>query len=436
MPQKKEISRRRFLKGTAGALAGAMGFPYIVPSAALGNAGGVAASNRITLGFIGMGWMGGGHLLGPFLRQPGTQALAVCDVDGQKRERAVKLVEDHYANYQPDGKYKGCRAYNDFHDLLARDDIDAVVIATPQHWHAICAVKAAQAGKDIYCEKPLAYSIAEGKAMVQAVRRYGRIFQTGSQQRSDRQFRFACELVRNGYIGELKEVKTNIAGTSVWCNLPAEPVPDYLDWDMWLGPAPWRPYNSKLFMLPNHAEKTDCWRSYREYSGGMMSDWGAHHFDIAQWGLGMDNSGPVEIIPPEKGQLWGMTYKYANGVPLISSPDANGILFTGTEGKVEVNRGYLRTWPKYLINQQIGANEIHLYESKEHHANWLECIRTRRKPIADVEIGYRSVTVCHLGILAIYLNRTLKWDPDQEDFVNDMQASRFLSRPMRSPWRI
>lgn len=252
--------------------------------------------------------------------------------------------------------------------------------------------------------------------------------------RSDDKFRLGCELVRNGYIGQVKEVKVAIAGSSGECNLPGEATPDYLDWDMWLGPAPWRPYNPKLFML-TEMSLGNGWRCYRDYSGGMMTDWGAHHFDIAQWGLGMDGSGPVEIIPPKKGESWGLTCKYASGISVIASP-CNGILFTGTEGKVEVNRGCIRTWRESLVDQKMGANEVHLYESGNHQVDWLNCIHTRGKPIADVEIGHRSATVCHLGNLSMYLGRSLKWDPSKENFVNDAEASRFLGRAMRSPWQL
>ena len=425
----KNYSRREFLKKTMAIAGGAAAFPYVVPSSAPGQA---APSGRITLGFIGMGKQSQ-HLIRSFLNSPGTQTLAVCDVDKLKLKRAQDTVQEHYSkpNSTP---YKGCAAYGDFRELLARDDIDAVVIATPDHWHSITVIQAAQAGKDIYCEKPLAQTIAEARAMVNAVRRYVRIFQTGSMQRSDDKFRFACELVRNGYIGEVKTVTVGIGGPPEDKPLPAEPVPDYLDWDMWVGPAPWRPYNNDLSPhisfdgFPN-------WRYHSDFGGGGMTDWGAHHYDIAQWGLGMDETGPVAIIPPDDKDYKVLTYKYANSV-IMTRDNANGILFTGTKGRVEVNRGYLKTWPETLQSQQIKPEEIHLYDSKNHYTDWLDAIRKRTKPICDIETGCRSVTVCHLGNIAYRLGRPLKWDPQREVFVNDSNANRLLSRAMRSPWHL
>ena len=368
-----------------------------------------------------------------FLNSPGTHVLAACDVDKLKLARGQKIVEDHYAE-KSGGTYKGCDTYGDFHELLARDSIDAVVVSTPDHWHAIMVIQSAMAGKDIYCEKPLSQTIAEARAMVDAVRRYGRVFQTGSMQRSDWHFRLGCELVLNGYIGQLQHVTVGVGGPPQDRPLPAEPVPDYLDWDMWLGPALWRPYNSELSPhlswdgFPN-------WRNHSSFGGGGMTDWGAHHFDIAQWGMGMDESGPVEIIPPDGGDYKVLTYKYASGVTMTRDR-ANGVLFTGTKGEVEVNRGHIRTVPEELKDQQIGPDEIHLYESRNHYVDWLDAIRKRSRPICDIETGCRSVTVCHLGNIAYKLGRPFKWDPEREELVGDAGASRLLSRPMRSPWHL
>ena len=442
--RKERISRRKFLQKATGIAAGATALPYFVPAwhglsarentarmaVPLGKASNAPPSDRITLGFIGSGKQSQ-HLIPSFLNSPGAQVLAICDVDRLKLERGQKIVEDFYA--QRSGQpYKGCQAYGNFRELIAREDIDAVVIATPDHWHAIMVIEAAQAGKDIYCEKPLSQKIAEARAMVNAIRRYGRVFQTGSMQRSDNRFRFACELVRNGYIGEIKTVTVGVGGPPEDKPLPAEPVPDYLDWDMWVGPAPWRPYNRDLSphisvdVFPN-------WRYHSDFGGGGMTDWGAHHFDIAQWGLGMDETGPAEIIPPDRKGYKVLTYKYANGV-IMTRDNANGILFTGAEGKVEVNRGYLRTWPESLKDQQIRPEQIHLYDSNNHYVDWLDAIRKRTKPICDIETGCRSVTVCHLGNIAYKLKRPLKWDPNREVFVADDEANRLLSRSYRSPW--
>jgi predicted dehydrogenase len=430
MIQRKEINRRQFIKGAVGAAAVSVVFPYLVPSTVFGES---APSERITLGFIGTGKQSQ-HLMRSFLNSPGTQVLAACDVDKLKLARGKKIVEDFYAG-KNGGSYKGCDTYGYFRDLLARDDIDAVVIATPDHWHAIIVIESAKAGKDIYCEKPLSQTIEQARTMVNTVRRYGRVFQTGSMQRSDWHFRLGCELVRNGYIGELKTINVNVGGPPQDNPLPAQPVPDYLNWDMWLGPALWRPYNEEL--SPNISfDGFPLWRNHSKFGGGGMTDWGAHHFDIAQWGLGMDESGPVEIYPPNGKEHQVLTYKYANGVTVTRSGRARGVLFEGTKGEVLTDRGFLQTKPENLKDQQIGPNGIHLYESKNHYVDWLDAIRKRSRPICDIETGCRSVTVCHLGNIAYKLGRPLKWDPEREVFVADAEANRLLSRPMRSPWRL
>jgi len=415
----KKIHRREFLRGATGAAVGTIGFPHIICPAALGKDGRVAPSSRIAVGCIGMGGRGTGNMRA-FMGRKDVQVVAVCDPDANRRSEACHLVNGHYRS-------QDCGVYNDFRELVARENIDAVCISTPDHWHAIPSIEAAKSGKDVFCEKPLSLTIAEARAMVNAVRRYERVFQTGSQQRSSWEFRFACELVRNGYIGELKTVTANVGGPpQPFCNLPAEPVPDYIDWDLWLGQAPWRPFNKRIV--------TGGWH-YRDCSGGAMAGWGSHHFDIAQWALEMDNSGPVEIIPPDGKDYKVLTYRYANGV-IMTNDKANVILFTGTKGKVEVGRGHLRTWPDSLKDVEIGTNEIRLYESNDHKGNFLECVRTRKRTICDVEIGCRSAIVCHLGNIAYWLGRPLKWNPVKERFVTDEQANRMLWRPMRSPWRL
>ena len=429
MVTKNKMNRRQFIQRAVGTTTAAVAFPYLVPASALG---GAAPSERITLGFIGTGKQSK-HLMKSFLNSPGTHVLAACDVDKLKLARGKKIVEDHYAG-KNGGSYKGCDTYSDFRALLARDDIDAVVIATPDHWHAITVIQSAQAGKDIYCEKPLSQTIAEARAMVHAIRRYGRVFQTGSMQRSNWRFRQGCELVRNGYIGELKHVTVGVGGPAANPPLKAQPVPDYLDWDMWLGPAQWRPYHEEL--SPHLSwDGFPHWRNNSRFGGGGMTDWGAHHFDIAQWGMGMDESGPVEIIPPDGKDVKVLTYKYAGGVTMTRDK-ANGVLFTGTKGRVETNRSHFQTWPESLKDRKIGTNEIHLYESRNHYVDWLDAIRKRSKPICDIETGCRSVTVCHLGNIAYKLGRPLKWDPKREVFVGDEDANRLLSRPMRAPWHV
>ncbi|MEX2380842.1 MAG: Gfo/Idh/MocA family oxidoreductase [Opitutales bacterium] len=431
MKKTTNVSRRRFLGSAIAAMGIAGVAPSLIPSSALGRDGRNAASDRITLGFIGIGTQGRGHL-NTFLNNPEVQVLAVCDVDSERREHSHKMVEDRYARQNGAGSYSGCAAYNDFRELLARDDIDAVVIATPDHWHAIPSIMAARAGKDVFCEKPLTLTVREGQEMREAVRRYGRVFQTGSQQRSSGNFRTACELVRSGYIGELIRVNAAVGGTATDDYLPGETPPEGLDWNLWLGPAPWRPYNEILSPRGVHSHFPN-WRHYKDYSGGAMTDWGAHHFDIAQWGMGMDGSGPVEILPPNGEDVTELTYRYANGVTLHKG-GGNGVLFQGTEGEIEVNRGHLRTTPDSLMRQRLKPSDVHLYNSPGHHADWLQCIRTRRRPICDVEIGASTINVCHLGNIALWLDRPIKWDPEKEEIVGDPEAARWLDRSSREPW--
>ena len=430
-------SRRTFLK-TAALAAGGVAFPYVIPGSALGLDGATPPSNRITMGFIGIGKMAKGHL-DAFLDDPSVQILAIADVERNRRVSQSQKVNEGYAGRYEKGSYKACTDYNDYRELCARADIDAVLIATPNHWHALNAVEAARNGKDIYLEKPQARTIGESRSILENVRRYGRILQVGSQQRSDTAFRFACELVRNGRIGKVHTVYVNVAGPPEEFYAPEEPVPDGLDWDFWLGPSPWRPYSS-IVAPPESYDGWPHWRDYRDYAGGMMTDFGAHHYDIAQWGLGMDDSGPVDVVPPAAPAMQGLEYTYANGVKMIHGPGDNpksAVTWIGTEGKVSVNRGqYLETEPAWLKQEVIGPNEVHLYRSDNHKNNWLEAIRTRKEPICPPEVGHHTAIVCHIGNIAYWLRRPLKWDPAKEGFVNDPEANRLLERPMRSPWQL
>jgi predicted dehydrogenase len=434
--KKNGISRRSFLKRAGGAAA-AIAMPAVVPSSAFGRQA-APPSNRINLAVIGVGKQGGGHIRG-FLHKDDVQVVAVCDVDALKLNQARNEAVQYYAEKAGRTSYEGVRAYRDFRDILDRRDVDAVLIATPDHWHVPIAMMAARSEKDIYCEKPLSLTIAEARGLIPEIRRYGRVFQTGSQQRSNDKFRLACELVRNGCIGEIREVRVSIrTGFSdhpVFCDLPAVPVPPELDWDLWLGPAPVRPYHSKI-APPITSDEWGGWRNFTDYSGGGMADWGAHHFDIAQWGLGMDGSGPVEILPPNDRDVPLLTYRYANGVPLTVDFENNFIRFTGTRGVVEVNRQYLKTKPDSLTKIKFGQDAVRLYASDDHQRDWLASIRSRKQPICDVETGTSSVTVCHLGNIAVMLRRPLKWDPAAGIFPDDPEANRLLSRPMRSPWRL
>jgi predicted dehydrogenase len=432
-PSSRRLSRRQFVAAAAAT-------PALL-SCSFAEDKKVEANDRLTVGFIGMGTQNGGHL-GFCLGQKDVQVVAVCDVDTTRREAAKKRVEDKYAEQTKKGTYKGCTGYNDFHELIARKDIDAVFIATPDHWHAIPAIEACIAKKDIYCEKPLTLTIHEAKLLIDAARKYERVFQVGSQQRSGAEFRTACELVRNGKVGKLKEVYVNVGASSKPCDLPEEKLEEGLDWDRWLGPAPKRPYNSVLSPRGVHKHFPN-WRNYREYSGGMMTDWGAHHFDIAQWGLGMDESGPTQIIPPEDPKAWhGLKYVYANGVVVHHAEEyekgkkVNGVAFIGSDGKVFVNRGYLATEPAELKTLKLDDKDVHLYKSPGHQRDWLECVKTRKKPICDVEIGARSVTVCHLGNLAYWNRRKLEWDPKAWRFVNDSEADKWLDRERRGTYQL
>lgn len=429
MSTANHFTRRNFLKTTAAAILAA---PSILPSP--GWAATTNPNDRITLGFIGMGRQNQSLLKG-FRHYRDVQVVAVCDVDTTRRENAKTSVEEYYAKQKGRDSFKGCDAYKDFRELVARKDIDAVVVATPDHWHAIQVIAAANAGKDIYCEKPLSLTIREAREMVKAVRRNKRVLQTGSMQRSSQEFRRACELVRNGRIGKVKTVIVGVGGPSKWCDLPEETMEPGLDWDFWLGPAPLRPYNSVLSPRGVH-DFFPNWRSYREYSGGGMTDWGAHHFDIAQWGLGMDESGPVEIIPPENPKAGtGARFLYANGVEMIHDASKNGVTFIGTDGKIFVDRGKFEAEPESIGEAALGEEAIRLYASANHQRDWLDCIRTRKRPICDVEVGCRSVTVCHLGNLAYWNHRRLKWDPKKEKFISDKEANTWLDRAKRASWK-
>jgi len=433
MPKSKLPSRRQFLASTALSAAAA---PLLLPSRVWSADGGSGPNNRITFGYIGVGKQGR-HLLQSFLPHADVQVVAVCDVDTTRRLHHKKLVEDFYATKQ-DKDFKGCAEYKDFRELIARPDIDAVVVATPDHWHAYPVVMAAKAKKDIYCEKPLSLTIHEARAMAQAVRENQRVFQTGSMQRSDSAFWKGCTLVRNGAIGEVKEVYVSVGGPSKWCDLPEEPMEPGLDWDFWLGPAPLRPYNSVLSPRGVHDHFPD-WRSYREYSGGGMTDWGAHHFDIAQWGLGMDESGPVEIIPPNGSDVKRLTYRYANGTIMYHGGLEGyqfGCVFVGTKGKVCVDRGRFKAEPESLMSEKFEALPVQLYRSNNHYKDFVDCVRSRKRPICDVEVGARSVTVCHLGNIAYWHGRKLKWDPAKEQFVGDQEANTWLDVEKRGGWKV
>ena len=438
MSRKSTIPRRQFLGRGLATLGAALAWPRVLPASALGKDGAVAPSERIAMGFIGLGTQGGGHLVGGawtyltggYLAREDVQVLAVCDIVRDKRESYRQRVNAYYADKTGQAGYQACQAYNDFRELLARPEIDAVLIATPVHWHALMSIMAAKAGKDVYCEKPVSLTIREGRAMADAVHRYGRVFQAGTQQRScyGGKFRRACEWVRSGRIGKLQAVYAMLGGGGFnpgpGPTGPARPVPQGVDWELFLGPAPWTPYSGHL--------------DAHMFGWGSIN-WGQHHYDIVQWGLGTDDTGPIEI-GWEDGKL---AYKFANGVVVYGCAcpgervgGTGGAVFVGTEGRIAVDREWLVADPPKILEQPLGPADVHLYKCIDHSSNFLDCVRTRKRTICDVETGHRAMSVILLGGIAEQLKRPLRWDPQREQFVNDPEADRLLSVAQRAPWHV
>ncbi|GAB3540433.1 Gfo/Idh/MocA family oxidoreductase [Pontibacter brevis] len=459
---KNAINRRNFIKATAtGALTtslGINGFPTIVPASVLGKN---APSNRINVGAIGTGRISLGHDMPGVMQYDTAKITAVCDVDSKRAEAGKNFVNNYYT--KKNGKpYDGVKVYTDFRELLQNKDIDAVIISTPDHWHAPIAILAAEAGKDIYMQKPASLTISEGRAMSNAVHRTGRILQIGSQQRSSPQFRYAAELVRNGRIGQLKTVYIGLPGDPGGNEEPAMPIPANLNYDMWLGTTPYVYYTENRVHPQNSIEARPGWLRCEQFGAGMITGWGSHHIDSAHWAMDTEYTGPIEVKGwaeyPTSG-LWDVHGKfqtealYANGVKMIVNNEfENGIKFEGTEGWIFVTRGdyaatasdpvkqkgtkALTASNNKIITSVIGPNEIHLIDSKEHHGNWLESIKSRNPPIAPVEVGHRSCSACLIHQIAMKLKRTVYWDPIKERFRNDDEANSMLSRPQRSPWAI
>jgi predicted dehydrogenase len=435
------LSRRSFVAASAAA-------PFaFVPSASAGPIGdAVPAVAKITLGFIGVGTMGRGHL-GSFLGRPDVEVVAVCDVVKERIDNAKQTVEKRYADRVKSGVYKGVKTYGDYRELIAHKGLDAVLIATPDHWHHLAVVHAARAGKHIYCEKPLTHNVAEGRQIVDEVKKAKVTFQTGSQQRSEfgGHFRKAVEYIWNGRIGRLKTVRIGIGAPNRPCDLKGEEKPDGTDWDTWLGPAPEREYSSVLCPKGVHGH-FPAWRAYQEYAGGQVADMGAHHFDIAQWAMNMDNSGPVEIVPPEKkGADRGLKFEYPYGVVMyhnVFEKDKDGkeikadCVFEGTEGTILVSRGGISSLPDKILKEPLGAKDKRVYPSTDHKKNWLDCIRSGKATICPAEIGHRTATVCHLANIAYRLNRALKWNPVLEKFIDDSAANKELTREPRGNWKV
>lgn len=435
--EKGIVNRRNFLGKSAAAMAGFM----IVPRFVLGGkkpdgSRYLAPSDLVSIGMIGTGKQARG-LCTAFLGTNEVRIVALSEVYQAKAQLVKDRIKDFYSKNSEAGNYSDMPVYNDFRELLARKDIDAVVIASPDHWHAAMAVRAAEAGKDIYCEKPLSLTVKEGRAMVNAARKHNRVFQTGSMQRSWPEFRQTAELIRNGYIGEIKSIKVNVGPPPVPYTLSAEPIPQGLDWSTWLGPNSPVVFNSEL-APPISKDVFPNWRNYKGFGGGMVTDWGAHMFDIVQWSLDMDHSGPVEVIAPDGKEHPNLTYKYANGITMTHEKWDwnNAIHFIGTEGELKVQRKKLETTPASLKDKVIGESEKHVYKSENHYKDFLDAMRNRSKPICDVEIGHRTASVCNIGNIAYELGRPLQWDPKKEQFKNDKEANALLGRSMNKEWGI
>ena len=427
------INRRHFLKSAAGASVAAVGFPYLVRSSALGKSGAVAASERITVGFIGTGGHGINMNLKSFLAQQDAQAVAVCDVDPVNLKRGRDTVNAKYGN-------NDCATYSDFREVLTRDDIDAVMISTPDHWHVPISIAAAKAGKDVECEKPT-LTVEEGRVLCDVMKRYGRVFQWSTEDRSVYEYHRMCELVRNGRIGKVHTIRVELpSGPDTPGDPKPMPVPKGFDYDMWLGPAPWAPYTKDRIHWN--------FRWILDYSGGQLTDWGAHLLDGAQWGNDSEYTGPVEV--DGKGRFLGgglyntakeyhIEYKYSDGVRLIVTSGNPSLRFEGSEGWIG-NRGWrapLQAESKSILDSVIGPNEIHLYTCKAgEQRNFLDCVKSRKDCYFPPEIGQRCFTIAHIGNISMLLGRKLQWNPETERFVNDEQANRMLSRAMRSPWRL
>ncbi len=427
------MNRRNFIGKTAVGAAAVT----VIPRHVLGGNGFVAANDKINLGYIGLG-----KQIYTLLDSIGgckeTVAVAASDVYKKKLEMFLDAAKKNNSKKGVEAKVEG---YHYYRELLDRKDIDAVVIATPDHWHAQMVVDAAKAGKDIYCEKPLALTVAEGRAMVQATRKYDRVFQTGNMQRSWRDFRHAVELVRNGYIGEIKEVNVSIGEPIKQCDLPTQPVPEGLDWNEWVGPSLYRGFHETLAPADPHNSPWAWWRGYRDFGGGLITDWGAHMFDIAQWTLDKDGSGPVQLIPPsEPDQSHGLVMIYDNGARINhkiwgGQGDGNGVQFIGTEGKIEVSRDFLRTFPNVNLSKaELKPTDKRVYFSNNHYQDWVDAMKNRSKPISDVAIGHSTSAVCNIANIAYEVQRPLLWDPATEKFTGDDYANMMLTRPIRGKW--
>jgi predicted dehydrogenase len=443
MTTNPSISRRHFVKAAATVTSAA---PFLLPSRIWSAA--VPPSNQIAMGFIGMGTQSRG-LLGNFLGRK-SRVLAVCDVDTTRRNDAKQKVDKTMGNTD-------CAAYNDFREVIARRDVDAVCIATPDHWHAVITLAALRSGKDVYCEKPLTHNIHEAVEVMKAVDANHRVLQTGSMQRSMKEFRVACELVRNGVIGKIQKVECSFSDPGRPCDLKEEAMEPGLDWNLWCGPAPFRGYSPVLSPRGIH-QGFPAWRNYMEYGSGGVGDWGAHHLDIAQWGLGMDDQGPVEVLPAANAQAKrGAKLVFASGIT-VEHTNGFGVEFFGAGGQVRVNRGKFvlivdgKTVASYIgkenadtsCNAQVQIAErnyletakVRLYVSTNHISDFLDCVKSRQKPITSEQVGARSAILCHLLNQSYYHHAGFKWDPAKFAFVGGTGDPQWLTRSYRPPWSV
>ncbi len=430
-------SRRQFLRRGLACAASGVAAPYIIPRGVLAAPDQPGANDRIGIGGIGVGRQGSG---------------VVQSAAATKIARIVAVADAHLKRAHEFAARFKAEPYQDYRKLLERKDVDAIITATPDHWRALVCTHACQAAKDVYAEKPMTLTVREGRLMVQAVRKHQRVFQTGSQQRSDAACRLGCELIRNGRIGKIQRVIASNYPSPWECALPSQPVPEGLDWDMWCGPTPVVPYHIDLYT----PRAKPGWISFRPYSGGEMTGWGAHGLDQVQWALGMDESGPIEVWT-EGPKFNPPTYKAPDsqsrgnkicGVPKVffrypgdivmelGNGPGGGAIFIGEKGKLTIDRARCKSEPEEIAKEPIRSDEIHLAKSNDHMRNWLDCIKSRQRPVADVEIGHRSATVCHLGNIARWLGRRLRWDPAQEKFPDDSEANTYLDRSRRKPYEL
>ena len=443
-----KTSRRTFLRRATLATTALTAGPLIVPSRVLGLGGGIAPSNRITIGFIGTGRQALYANIPGFLYQPDAQVVAVCDVDSWRLEQARKQVEENYAQASTSGSYKGCAVFRDWREMIARKDIDAVMISTPDHWHMIQAIAALKAGKDVSCEKPLSRNVAAGRLLVETVKAHQRVFCTDSEFRASRAMHKAAQLVRNGKIGTLQRIITATPKDSTIGPQPAMPVPSELDYEMWLGPAPKSPYTEKR-VHPRHETKgRPGWLQIQDYADGMIANWGSHLNDIAMWANNTEHTGPVEVDAtgtfPPAGNLWNVVqtfearFLFANGVPLICKTDRPYIRFEGSDGWIQVDYpSQTQIHDKKLLTWEPGPNDIKLPLMVTEKRDFLDAVKSRQQPQYDAEGGHRRASLSHLALAAIKLGRKLKWDPVVEKVVDDDEANLLLTpKPLRGPWKL